>query len=109
MHDLRKPPQQVTIRRLHRLAMVALAAAPLALLPAAKASEPGRLALTCVRPSAVQPIGFSMTKYPSIRRHFRRALRRGWPRLLVLNRSGAEARRDRLLDGVPTREGFDRD
>jgi hypothetical protein len=28
---------------------------------------------------------------------------------MVLNRKGAEARRDRLLDGIPTRPGFDRD
>jgi hypothetical protein len=28
---------------------------------------------------------------------------------MVLNRKGADARRDRLLDGMPTRPGFDRD
>ena len=38
------------------------------------------------RPAGVQPISFSKTKYPHIRRHFRAALRRGWPRTLVLNR-----------------------
>jgi hypothetical protein len=63
----------------------------------------------CTKPSRVQPISFSRTKYPNIRRHFRGALRRGWPRTLVLNRPGADARRDRLLGGIPTREGFDRD
>jgi hypothetical protein len=63
----------------------------------------------CVRPSAVQNISFSKTKYPNIRRHFLDALRKGWPRTLVLNRSGADARRDRLLASYPTRSGLDRD
>jgi hypothetical protein len=63
----------------------------------------------CARPSGVQPISFSKTKYPNIRRHVRRAVRRGWPRVLVLNRRGADARRDRLLEGYPTRAGRDRD
>jgi hypothetical protein len=63
----------------------------------------------CVRPSAVQRISFSSTKYPNIRRHFLVALRKGWPRTLVLNRSGADARRDRLLASYPTRPGQDRD
>jgi hypothetical protein len=64
---------------------------------------------TCARPKAVQRLVFSADKYPNIRRHFRGALRRGWPRTLVLNRPGADARRDRLLEGIPTRAGFDRD
>ena len=63
----------------------------------------------CVRPSAVQNISFSKTKYPNIRRHFLDALRKGWPRTLVLNRSGADARRDRLLAPFPTQLGLDRD
>jgi hypothetical protein len=48
-------------------------------------------------------------KYPNMRRHFRGALRRGWPRRLVVDRQGADARRERLLRDIPTREGFDRD
>ncbi len=63
----------------------------------------------CVRPSGVQNITFSAAKYPNIRRHFLDALRKGWPRILVLNRSGADARRDRLLASYPTRPGMDRD
>ena len=63
----------------------------------------------CVRPSAVQNISFSATKYPNIRRHFLAALRTGWPRTLVLNRVGADARRERLLAPYPTRPGQDRD
>jgi hypothetical protein len=63
----------------------------------------------CVRTTGVQPIGFSSTRYPTIRAHFERAIARGWPRVLVLNRDGADARRDRLLRGFRTRSGHDRD
>jgi hypothetical protein len=57
----------------------------------------------------VQRLVFERDDYPNIRRHFRRAVRRGWPRRLIVNRRGADARRDRLLEDIPTREGFDRD
>ena len=63
----------------------------------------------CTRPRTVQNITFSKTKYPRIRSHFLKALRKGWPRTLVLNRRGAEARRTRLLAGIPTKRGYDRD
>ena len=63
----------------------------------------------CLRPADVQRLGFSAIKYPNIRRHFRRALRRGWPRRLVLNRPDADERRERLLRDIPPRDGFDRD
>jgi hypothetical protein len=62
-----------------------------------------------VRPEGVQRLVFSASKYPNIRRHFRGAVRRGWPVRLVLNRPSADERRERLLRGIPTREGFDRD
>ena len=64
---------------------------------------------SCTKPERVQRLVFRARKYPIIRRHFRGALRRGWPRRLVLNRPGADARRDRLLENHPTREGQDRD
>jgi hypothetical protein len=63
----------------------------------------------CTTADGVQRLVFSVSRYPNIRRHFRGALRRGWPRLLVLNRRGSEERRDRLLEDVPTRDGYDRD
>lgn len=63
----------------------------------------------CRKPSGVQNISFSSTKYPNIRRHTLRALRKGWPRILVVNRPGKEARRSRLLEGIPTKDGYDRD
>jgi hypothetical protein len=42
-------------------------------------------------------------------RLLRATLRRGWPLRLVVNRPGADERRDRLLEDIPTRPGFDRD
>jgi hypothetical protein len=57
----------------------------------------------------VQNITFSKSKYPNIRKHFLAALRRGWPRTLVLNRKGADKRRARLLEGVAAKPGYDRD
>jgi hypothetical protein len=63
----------------------------------------------CVKPEGVQRLVFSATKYANMRAHFRAAVAEGWPRRLVLNRPGADARRDRLLQEIPTRYGFDRD
>src|SRR4051812_46174753 len=64
---------------------------------------------SCVRAKGVLRLVFSRAKYPNIRRHFLAAVKRGWPRVMVLNRKGAGDRRDRLLEDVPTRPGFDRD
>jgi hypothetical protein len=72
-------------------------------------STPKPKTASCTTPHAVQDITFSGRKYPNIRAHFLRAVRKGWPRILVVDRSGEGARRDRLLDGVPTRTGYDRD
>jgi hypothetical protein len=73
-------------------------------------TAPDNAAARCVRPAGVQRVVFSTAEYPNIRRHVRRAvLRRGWPRRLVLNRRGADERRERLLRDIPTRDGFDRD
>ncbi|MDP1849565.1 MAG: hypothetical protein Q8K79_17400, partial [Solirubrobacteraceae bacterium] len=72
----------------------------------------------CIRPKPVQRLVFSRTKYPNIRAHYVRAVAplsrpsswsKGWPRIMVVNRKGTDARRDRLLDGIPTKAGFDRD
>ena len=63
----------------------------------------------CVLPRNVVKIGFSRTRYPNIRRHFLRAVRKGWPAVLVLNRPGASKRRDRLLRDILTRPKMDRD
>ena len=91
-----------------------LRAAPLLLfllaLTALPASATGGARVhTCITSSGVRSISFSATKYPNVRRHFRAALARGWPRTLVVNRQGADARRDRLLRDTDTRPGLDRD
>jgi hypothetical protein len=72
--------------------------------PAAAADAPD-----CSKPAGVQNITFSATKYPHIRAHFLRALRKGWPRTLIVNRNHADDRRARLLEGFPSRPGKDRD
>ena len=66
---------------------------------------------SCSRPSTVQRLVFSRSKYPGIRRHYLAAVRKGWPRILIVNRPGADQRRDRLMDegSLPPRSGFDRD
>lgn len=64
---------------------------------------------SCTKPSGVQSVIFSAAKYPNIRAHMRRAIRRGWPRTLVLHRRKSGVRRDRALEGFPTRRGYDRD
>lgn len=64
---------------------------------------------TCTRPRNVVDLVFSSARYPNIEAHFRKALDRGWPRILVINRKGADDRRDRLLRDIPTKPGFDRD
>jgi hypothetical protein len=66
-------------------------------------------ARACASPEGVANITFPRTKYPNIRRHYLAAVREGWPRVLVLNRSGADTRRDRLLRGIATHRGMDRD
>jgi Deoxyribonuclease NucA/NucB len=63
----------------------------------------------CTRPRGIQRLVFDASRYPNIRRHVRSAIRSGWPRRLILNRRGADARRDRLLENYPTREDMDRD
>jgi hypothetical protein len=81
--------------------------------PAARAAGhtggDGSSARTCTRPRGVQRLVFSLRKYPNIRRHFRRAVRRGWPLVLVVNRRGADARGNRLFRHFPVRRGRDRD
>ena len=62
-----------------------------------------------MRPAGTLRLLFSKTKYRHIRQHVMNALGKGWPRVMVLNRKGADERRDRLLEGIPTRAGMDRD
>ncbi len=90
------------------LALVVLGLAATGWLVRSAPDEPAA-ARACVRVAGVQPITFSAPKYPNIKRHTERAISRGWPAVLVVTREGADARRDRLMRGRPTRPGQDRD
>jgi hypothetical protein len=83
--------------------------APNATATPAPTAVPPTTAPGCTRPSGTQSIGSSKTKYPNIKRHAERAIRKGWPAVLVLNRAGADARRARLLRCRTTRSGHDGD
>lgn len=76
---------------------------------AGKVVKEAAAAASCERPDEVVDVSFSQTKYPHIRAHYRRAVREGWPSVFTLNRKGADARRDKALEGVPTKPGYDRD
>jgi hypothetical protein len=77
--------------------------------PAPPPAPPPPSAPSCSRPSSVQLLRFSAAKYPNIKRHTQAAIAKGRPRIMVLNRRGADERRDRLLEDIPTMAGFDRD
>lgn len=85
--------------------MIAALTAAMILMGAAPAVDPAG----CTTPSALQDIFFSGTKYPHIREHELFAIRHGEPRVLHLQRDGADVRRDRLLRDWPTKPGYDRD
>jgi hypothetical protein len=89
------PPERVaSLAAMRRLSLGAtVVVVVIAAIPSTTtATTPG---VRCVRPDGVQRLVVSAAKYPNIRRHFRRAvIRRGWPRRLVLNRRGADGRRD---------------
>ena len=72
-------------------------------------STPVHRRTSCSLPHGVQSIRFSGSRYPNIRQHMLDAESKGWPATLVLNRPGASARRERLLEDIPTRHGYDRD
>ena len=63
----------------------------------------------CKRPAKPVAVTFSRARYPNIVRHIELSWKRGYPRVLRINRAGADGRRDQLLEGIPTRPGYDRD
>jgi hypothetical protein len=69
----------------------------------------GNASRSCTKPGGVQSLVWPVAKYPRIRAHALAAIRKGWPSVLVLNRKGASSRRNRLLAGIPTKRGYDRD
>lgn len=64
---------------------------------------------SCTRPGSLVKVKLSRTKHRAVWLHVRKAVRKGWPRVMRINRRGAEKRRNRLLRGIPTKPGFDRD
>lgn len=68
-----------------------------------------RGATECQLPREVVQVALSRDRYPNIYDHVRRAEKRGWPAVLVLDHSGEAARRAQLLKDVPIRAGYDRD
>lgn len=90
-------------------AVIASAAATGSVAPASGSPTPQAEAAGCIKPSGVVTLVFSRSKYPNIRKHAVSAIRRGWPAVLVLNRRGADDRRDRLLGSYRTKRNYDRD
>jgi hypothetical protein len=63
----------------------------------------------CIVVKRVISVGLSKTKYPEVRAHWERAIKKGYPRILTIHRKGAERRRARLLRDYDTAPGKDRD
>jgi hypothetical protein len=63
----------------------------------------------CRRPDRDLRITFSKGDYPNIISHIKYSWRAGYPKRLVIWRKGADQRRDQLLQGIPTKPGYDRD
>jgi hypothetical protein len=64
---------------------------------------------SCEIVTGVVGVALSKTKYSAVRKHWDRAIRKGYPRILKINRAGADMRRSRLLAKFPTRPGKSRD
>lgn len=62
----------------------------------------------CQRPK-VAVIRFSRSKYPNIVSHIESSWAQGYAKVRRINRIGTSTRRDKLLEGIPTRPGYDRD
>jgi len=63
----------------------------------------------CLRVHHIVEVGISDARYPDIVLHIHQAIVRGWPRVLIINRPGATARRNRALRGIPIVAGEHRD
>ncbi|MEA2346606.1 MAG: hypothetical protein QOG62_393 [Thermoleophilaceae bacterium] len=72
---------------------------------------------TCQKPRSGIRVTFSKDAYPHIIKHIKKSWKLGYPKVLKINRDGADARRDALLNQrlpsgepkYPTKDGFDRD
>jgi hypothetical protein len=83
-------------RRRHLLRVIALP------MPAARSARRGCDDLpadepdssgSCTKPKGIQRLVFDKDKYPNIHKHFRIAVRKGWPRRLIVNRPGGDTPR----------------
>lgn len=65
----------------------------------------------CTTTRRMVTVTLDRRRHRAVLAHIRRAIRAGWPRVLTVNRPGADERRDQLLDDAryPTRPGMDRD
>jgi hypothetical protein len=63
----------------------------------------------CRRSRRVVVVRISAKRYPATADHVRDAIAAGHPRILHLDRAGADANRARSLAGIPTRRAYDRD
>jgi hypothetical protein len=64
---------------------------------------------SCEFPHDVQVLQFDRSRYPNIYQHYLDAIAKGWPKIMIIERTGADSRRDRLLAHIPPRVGQDRD
>jgi hypothetical protein len=63
----------------------------------------------CTKTKKIIKVRLERERYPNILAHIDTAVTEGWPRVLRINRVGADERRDKALAGIPTKPGFDRD
>jgi hypothetical protein len=96
-------------RRERRRARAGVAAVAVAVGVAGFAVGSARDPARCTTPAAVVEVRLPTARYPHVLEHARRAIRRGYPAVMVIHREGAAERRRRLLAHIPTRRGFDRD
>jgi hypothetical protein len=61
------------------------------------------------RPWQSVVVNISRRQYPGAARHIEDAIRKGHPRVLTIDRSGAARRRGAATSGTPTKAGYDRD
>lgn len=54
-------------------------------------------------------IVFPAVKYPETAKHIQDAIENGESNICTIDRSSADANRDKSLDGIPTKKGYDRD
>lgn len=64
---------------------------------------------SCERPGRTVVVDLDNARHGPVLRHAWRAIRRGHPERLTLERDRADARRRAAVAGHPTRPGFDRD